>query len=86
MAAVIPQFLALVQRPRLRALNRTRNSSFAQWCCYMLPNSFVGQPILAAAAFQAAFFSLRAALAKGTGGGGFSTLSPADVRGAVAGG
>jgi hypothetical protein len=40
----------------------------------------VGQPILAAAGFQAAFFSLRAGLAKGTGGG-FLTLSPAEARG-----
>jgi hypothetical protein len=35
------------------------------------------QPILAAAAFQAAFSSLRASLARGTVGG-FSTLSPPD--------
>jgi hypothetical protein len=41
----------------------------------MKNRALVGQPILAAAAFQAAFFSLRAGLAKGTGGG-FSTLSP----------
>jgi hypothetical protein len=35
----------------------------------------VGQPILAGAAFQAAFFSLRASLAKGTSAR-FSPLSP----------
>jgi hypothetical protein len=39
------------------------------------PGALVGQPILAAAAFQAFFFNLRAGLARGTGGG-FSTLSP----------
>jgi fluoride ion exporter CrcB/FEX len=39
----------------------------------------VGQPILAAAAFQAAFSKLRASLAEGTVGG-FSTLSGCSIR------
>jgi hypothetical protein len=41
----------------------------------------VGQPILAAAAFQAAFSGLRAGLAKGTDAS-FSTLSPGPIRSA----
>jgi hypothetical protein len=40
----------------------------------MKTRALVGQSILAAAAFQAAFSSLRASLARGTVGG-FSTLS-----------
>jgi hypothetical protein len=40
----------------------------------MKNRAFVGQPILAAAAFQAAFSKRRASLAMGTGGG-FSTVS-----------
>jgi hypothetical protein len=39
----------------------------------MKNRALVGQPILAAAAFQAAFFGLRAGLAKEVGDG-FSTL------------
>jgi hypothetical protein len=49
----------------------------------MRRRGLVGQPILAAAAFQAASSSLRASLAKGTARGS-STPSPADARGAGA--
>jgi hypothetical protein len=45
----------------------------------MKNRAFVGQPILAAAVFQAAFSILRASLAEGTADG-FSTLSPTDAR------
>src|SRR5580698_4554284 len=45
----------------------------------MKNRALVGQPVLAAAVFQAAFSILRASFAEGTADG-FSTLSPDDAR------